>query len=75
MVFITHLLCVCYCIGHHGGKAGALCQLWILAEIPWQTSSPSISQIHITAYSGLGTGLGDENSTMKKTDFVLMKPN
>ena len=75
MVFITHLLCVCYCIGHHGGKAGALCQLWLLAEIPWQTSSPSISQIHITAYSGLGTGLGDENSMMKKTDFVLMKPN
>ena len=23
----------------------------------------------------LGTGLGDENSIMKKTDFVLMKPN
>lgn len=75
MVFITRLLCVCYCIGHHGGKDGAFCQLWILAEIPWQTFSAPISQICITAYSGLGTGLGDENSIMKKTDFVLMKPN
>ena len=74
MVFITRLLCVCYCIGHHGGKDGAFC-LWILAEIPWQTCSLPISQICITTYSGLGTGLGGENSMMKKTDFVRIKPN
>lgn len=62
--------CVCYCIGHHGGKAG---QLWILAD-SWQTPSPLFHK-YTSLLTRLGTGLGDENSMMKKTDFVLMASN
>lgn len=59
----------------HADLTFALCLLHILGEFPRQTFPPPVSQIRISAYSGRGTGLGGENSMMKKTGFVLVKLN